>query len=153
MIAELEELNTEERNLMLRTPVLVTILIAGADDVIDNAEIQEAINILQENEDQDESDYYRVIGNTFQERLQKAIQDFPRDTYERNQLIISQLETLNLILPKLKHEFAVSFYEKMKMLAQKIAEASGGVLGYMAVGDEESKYVDLSMINDPSDLK
>ena len=38
----------------------------------------------------------------------------------------------------------------MKDHAVKIAESSGGVFGFMSVGYEESKVIDLKMIKDPS---
>ena len=45
MIAEFEHLDQEEKNLMFSAPVLVAILIAGADGKIDKAEMREAVSI------------------------------------------------------------------------------------------------------------
>ncbi|MFT5642306.1 MAG: hypothetical protein ACI9A7_002415, partial [Cyclobacteriaceae bacterium] len=38
----------------------------------------------------------------------------------------------------------------LKELAKKIAEASGGLLGYLSVSYEESKMIELKAITDPS---
>jgi len=43
MIDEFKELSQEEVDLMLKVPALVCILIAGADNKIDQTEIKEAI--------------------------------------------------------------------------------------------------------------
>ena len=62
---------------------------------------------------------------------------------------MAELEKLNEILPKLPKEFAVDYYWSLRSLAKKIASASGGLLGYMAVGYEESKLIGLDMIHAP----
>ena len=57
---------------------------------------------------------------------------------------------MNEILIKLDKTLAIKFYESLKDFAKKIAEASGGVLGYMSIGYEESKLIQLKMIKDPN---
>ncbi|MEM6829901.1 MAG: hypothetical protein AAF551_05250, partial [Bacteroidota bacterium] len=61
-----------------------------------------------------------------------------------------ELRKLNFILPKIDNNFAVKFYASLKELAKKIAEASGGVLGYLSVGYEEAKLMELKMLKDPA---
>jgi hypothetical protein len=153
MIKEFKHLGKEEANLMYKAPVLVTILIAGADSTIDHAEIKEArelAKLKQNKENELLKDYYKAIGDSFEAELKKHINLLPPDTSERNKIIIEELKKLNVILPKLNLQFAVNFYTHLKDLAKKIAEASGGVLGYMAVGKEESELITLDMIKDPS---
>ncbi|MGK7396958.1 MAG: hypothetical protein ACNS62_20450 [Candidatus Cyclobacteriaceae bacterium M3_2C_046] len=155
MIDAFRNLNRSEEELMYKVPVLVTILIAGADNTIDQAELQEAIEVANLKQTNDEfilKSYYKELTNSFEQDLKTYIQKYPENTPERNQLIISELMKVNDILPKLEKQFAISFYTSMKDLAKKIAEASGGVLGYMAVGQEESAFIDLKMINDPSQI-
>ena len=150
---EFERLDQEEKKLLYKVPVLVTILIAGADSVIDNAEIKEAIEIAKDKKNKSNSTlnhFYHEVDKSFEEDLKSYLAQLPDDTIERNKIIIQQLKKLNDILPKLDKKFAKSFYENMRELAKKIAEASGGVLGYMAVGEEESEFVDLKMINNPA---
>jgi hypothetical protein len=156
MIKEFKHLSAEEVNLLYQAPVLVTILIAGADNTIDNAEIKEARELTRIKKTKDNevlNDYYKVIGDSFEEEIKKHIQLLPKDTDERNMRIVERLSNLNFILPKLNIKFAVNFYTHLKDLAKKIAEASGGVLGYMAVGKEESEFISLDMIKDPSKPK
>ena len=45
MIEEFKALTPDEVEVMLKAPILVSILIAGADNNIDNTEIREAISI------------------------------------------------------------------------------------------------------------
>ena len=153
MLAELEHLDDKELELILTVPILVSILIAGADNEIDKSEIRQAVNISKVKQARARKsliDYYKEVGENFEDKLMIMIQNFPTDAQKRNPLIIEELERLNNILPKIDKHYAIEFYESIKDIAKKIAEASGGVLGYMAIGYEESKLIDLKMIKDPS---
>ncbi len=153
MIQEFNSLSSEETDLMFKAPFLITILIAGADDKIDNQEMKQAVAIAklkQKRARRELVDYYNQVGQDFEDKLKIFIHDLPKDTEERREEISKELAQLNDIFPKLDNKFAVNFYESMKDLAIKIAESSGGVFGFMSVGYEESKVVDLKMIRDPS---
>lgn len=153
MISEFDKLGEDEIELLLKTPILVSILIAGADDEIDRSEIKQAVSISQEKQKRARAgliDFYKEVANDFEDKLLVMIQSFPADAKSRNPIIIDELEKLNDVLPKLDKQYAIEFYESIKDIAKKIAEASGGVLGYMAVGYEESKLITLKMIDDPS---
>lgn len=153
MIDQFSQLEQEEIETMIKVPILVSILIAGADNNIDNAEMKQAINISkmkQKKARKELIDYYKAVGTDFEDKFKVLMQYYPIDAESRNPLIIEELKKLNNILPKLDKNFAVDFYQSILDIAKKVAEASGGVLGYMAVGYEESKFVGLDMINDPS---
>ncbi len=153
MIPEFEALQSEEADLMYKVPVLVSILIAGADDEIDKSEMKEAVTVMKlkpQKARKELREYYTLAGEDFEDKLKITIQEYPLKTAERNEMISEELGRLNDILPKLDKGFAVKFYESVKDLARKIAEASGGVFGFMSVGFEESQVVDLKMIKDPS---
>jgi hypothetical protein len=153
MIKEFEKLREEEIEIMLKAPVLVSVLIAGADGTIDKAEVKEAVAIARGKQSRAREqlvDYYKLVGETFEAKFNEMITSFPQKPEERNPMIIAELKRLNRILPKVEKNFAVKFYASLKDLAKKIAEASGGVLGYLSVSYEEAKLMELNMINDPS---
>ena len=146
-------LEAQERDLLYNAPVLVAIPVAGADGNIDRAEIKEAVTIsvmkkvkamkgLQE--------FYSEIAESFEDKLKMGIANYPADISDREKIVSDELSGLNEILSKLEKKFAIEFYESLKDFARRIAEASGGILGYMAVGYEESKIIELKMIKDPS---
>lgn len=153
MIDQFKLLEQDEIETLFKAPILVSILIAGADNNIDNAEMKKAVSISktkQQKARKDLIDYYKIVGSDFEDKLKILIQHYPIDAEERNPMIIEELKALNHILPKLDKNFAVDLYQSIRDIARKVAEASGGVLGYMAVGYEESKFVELNMIKDPS---
>ena len=153
MIPEFNRLSSEETDLMFKAPFLIIILIAGADDKIDKHEMKQAIAISKlklKRARRELVEYYNIVGQDFEDKLKIFIHDLPKDTDERNAEISKELAKLNDLFPKLDKKFAVNFYESMKDMAVKIAESSGGVFGFMSVGYEESKVVDLKMIKEPS---
>jgi len=153
MISEFKRLTKKEQELMFKAPALVTILIAGADKTIDNAEIKEAIEqakLKKTKENEPLREYYQAIGASFEEDIKRYIREYPKETAARNQAIVDELQGLNDILPKLDKRFAVHFYTHLKDLAKKVAEASGGILGFMTVAKAEAALVELTMIKNPS---
>lgn len=156
MIDYFENLSQDEIDLMYKAPVLIAILIAGADNKIDKKEIKEALNISKLKQTKSRRiliDYFAELGKEFEYNLIEEIASLPREARKRNPVIIEELEKLNLVLPKLDAKFAIQFYDSMKDIAKRIANASGGILGYLSVDYEESKLLELKMINNPGKLK
>jgi hypothetical protein len=152
MIAELEKLTPEERDFMYLVPVMITILVAGADKKIDQAEIDEGILIAKfktMRARQDLLDYYQVVGENFSMKIDNALKTLPKNAEERNMLLSQELERLNVILPKMEKSFASQYYASIKDIARRVAEASGGFFGYGSVSPEELKYTHLKMVNNP----
>ena len=153
MIAAFDKLSDSEIELMLRAPLLTCILIAGADNDIDRKEIQEAIQVARKKANKSKAsllEYYRLVGEDFEDKLKIVLQSFPIEATQRNPLIIEELTMLNSIMPKLSKGFAAEFYQSLRDLAMKIASSSGGLLGLKSIGQEEARFVNLPMIKDPS---
>ncbi|MDH5610255.1 MAG: hypothetical protein OEY56_12325 [Cyclobacteriaceae bacterium] len=153
MIKELENLREDEVNTLLDAPVYVAILIAGADGNIDKAERKEAVDVAHSKQSRAREqlvDYYKLVGERFEEKFGSILDTLPTKVEDRNFAITSELRKLNFILPKVEKNFAVKLHASLKDLAKKIAESSGGVLGYLSVSYEEAKLIELKMINDPS---
>ena len=156
MINFFKKLREDEVKLMYKGPTLVTVLIAGADDRIDNKEIKEAIEFTKLGQSKGKNlmvDFYKEIAETFEHDLKELIHTLPEDAEARNPVIVEELRRLNIILPKLDRQFAIQYYESMQEIASAVAKASGGILGYMSVGFEEARYVDLNFIRNPARYK
>lgn len=152
MIKELENLREDEVKVLLDAPVYVAILIAGADGNIDKSERKEAIDVARSKQTLARDQlvaYYKLVGESFEEKFNGYIGVLPSDIEERSKAITAELRKLNFILPKVDKAFAIKFYASLKDLAKKIAEASGGILGYLSISYEEQKLIELRMITDP----
>jgi hypothetical protein len=153
MLAQLARLTPSESDLVLRAPLLVCILIAGADNDIDRKEIRKAIDLANKKQKKADShliEFYKVVGEDFEDKLKILIQSYPYEATQRNPLITMDLQELNAVLLKVDRLIAVEFYQSLREISQKIAESSGGLLGLKSIGNEEAKYVNLPMITDPS---
>jgi hypothetical protein len=152
MIPEFENLDDREVEIMFKAPILVSLLIAGADGNIDRKEIREAITIAakQARSRMLISGYLRLAAEDFEDKMMILQQSYPSQGNERQARIIAELGELNTILPKLNKSFAVEFYNVLRELASKVATSSGGWLGLNAVGSEEAQHLELSMINNPA---
>ena len=151
-VKEFENLREDEVQVLLDAPVYVSILIAGADGKIDKSERKEAIEVARSKQSiarEELVEYYKMVGESFEGKFNSLIESLPEDTKDRNTDIEQELRKLNFILPKIDRPFAIKFYASLKDLAKKIAEASGGILGYLSVSYEEQTLMELKMINDP----
>jgi len=150
MIKEFDSLTDSETELMLKAPVLVCILIAGADGTIDKKEIKQAIAQTQKKTKAGISDYLKEVSQDFEDKIKILIQSYPYESTQRNPILIEELGQLNRIWKKLDKAFAGQVYHMLKELAQKIASSSGGLWGMKTVTHEEAKFLQLPMISDPS---
>jgi hypothetical protein len=151
MIVEFKELNNQETELLYKAPFLVCILIAGADGTIDRKEIQGAISIAQKKHKKASilTPYFNELTEDFEDKLKILIQSYPYESTQRHPLIIAELAELNAVWPKLPQQFAIELYAALKDIATGIASSSGGMLGINSIGEEEAKYLQLSMVQDP----
>jgi len=149
MIKEFDNLTDNETELMLKAPVLVCILIAGADGTIDKKEIKEAIAHTQKKTKGSLAGYLMEVSQDFEDKIKILIQSYPYESTQRNPILIEELGQLNGIWKKLDKPFAAQVYNMLRELAQKIASSSGGLWGMKTVANEEAKFVKLPMIGDP----
>lgn len=152
MIPEFQKLDDAEIELVLKAPILVCILIAGADGDIDRKEINKAISIAKSQKKNSSvlSGYFRVMTEDFEDKIKILIQSYSHDSAHRTTIIVEELTRLNTLWSKLGKNFSSNFYAMLKDLAEKIANSSGGLLGMKKVGTEEAQYLQLPMIEDPS---
>lgn len=152
MVEEFKTLRDDEIEVLLNAPVLVSVLVAGADDKIDKDEIAQAVEIANSKQARAREqliEYYREVGKDFQSKFESYVKELPDNADSRSEIITTELRKLNHILPKLDRNFAIKLYASLKEMAKKVAEASGGILGYMSVSYEEAKLMELQMIEDP----
>ncbi len=153
MISEFENLTESEVVLLQNVPAMVTILIAGADEEISKKELQEAIRltkIKQQRARKELLEYYNIVAPMFEGNLNGLLKSYPSEPELRSKMVIEDLDRLNLVLSKIEKRWAGQFLASMKDIAKKVAESSGGVFGYLSIGYEESKLIDLNMIRQPA---
>lgn len=151
MISEFKNLNQQEKNLMLLTPALVTLLIAGAEGKIDKKETDWGTKIahFRANEHNMLQSYYQEVDKNFNEALHDLIDGMPEDADERNEKINQELSKLNDIYKKLDKDYAKEFHKSLLRLSKQVAQSSGGFLGFGSISAEEKRHLNLEVINSP----
>jgi hypothetical protein len=152
MSTYLANLAPGEKELVLNAPVLVTILIAGADSQIDKSEKASALSLAKIKTISSADvlkDYYKEVQDSFDNAFNTLLAKFPSSPNERLSAVSAELTKLNSVWPKLDQKFASLLYDSLKDFAKHIAESSGGFLGYASISAEEKKYIDLDMIKRP----
>lgn len=148
-----EKLSAEQKAILYEAPILVCILIAGADDDIDSNEIKKSIAFAKSSAKASRHHlykYYQEVASDFENKLAKAIELLPVKARDRNPVISEKLKQLNEVFKIIEKPFAIVMYASLKELAIKVAKSSGGVLGINAISEEEAEYLDLGMVKDPS---
>ncbi|MEZ5008151.1 MAG: hypothetical protein R2728_16315 [Chitinophagales bacterium] len=149
VVSELEVLSEAERDLVLRAPALITVLISGADGDFDKDEelhASKAVHYKSVQGDPLLMEYYQAIDLDFLSAMRHLHQKYSGTPQERAEKITAKLTQLNDILPKLHHRFARALINDWRNLAKTVARASGGIFGFASISFEESHFVDLEMI-------
>ncbi|HEY5692083.1 MAG TPA: hypothetical protein VIS49_11540, partial [Cyclobacteriaceae bacterium] len=114
MIKEFKKLDISEVEFMQKSPILVCVLIAGADHEIDKKEIEGSIELAKKKhkkfKDSSLSHFYLDMSEDFEDKLKVVIQSYPSDARKRNAIITEELSNINKIWPKLDRSFAQEFY-------------------------------------------
>lgn len=149
-IAQFNHLSEEEKNLLFSTPAMVTYLIGGADDDFDTKEeVQSShlVRIRTSNGDPLLFDFYKHVEVNYFEQLDATVKKYENiPVAERTELIVKELSRLNDILPTIDDLYARSLLKSLRSLAKAVAEASGGVFGFLEISYEEEHLMGLNMI-------
>lgn len=149
-IAQFENLSEQEVELLVNAPAYVTVLIAAADDKIDRKEKGWATKLVKYRtftSNAELHEYYKVVNASFETALNSLVELYHEGKDAGGSSVGAELTKLNDILPKLDPSYASTLLASWKSLAEKVAEASGGLLGYASIDTEERALVDLPMIS------
>jgi hypothetical protein len=146
----LSTLTNIESELLYKGPLLVCILMAGADGKIDDRELAKAIRMAKQQQWVKSvlAEFFRDVAQDFEDKLQIVIQSYPTQKSKRENMISEELERINLLWNKLEPEFSAAYLEMLRYLARKIAESSGKF--WARIDSQEAELVDLPMLKDPT---
>lgn len=128
----------------------ITILIAGADGHIDKNELEWAEKIVQIRTftgDEHFKDFHDEVNAELPGKISELLAALPADPKVRGELIAQKLKDLNPILASLEPSHGEYLYKGYTSLALRIARSSGGIFSFFSIGAEESKWVNLAMID------
>ncbi|TXB61518.1 hypothetical protein [Phaeodactylibacter luteus] len=150
MINSIQNLSPEDQQLLRDAVPYVTLLVAGADGIIDDAELAAGEKVAHVRSFQfhpEWMEFYKAIDGGLHDRMLALINELPRATEARQAELTARLSGLNKVLAKLDRRHARHFYEGLLSLAEHTAKASGGFIGWLTIGPKEAKVTDLPMID------
>jgi hypothetical protein len=150
MLKEFQNLTPDEQQQMFDAIPLIVILVAGADDDIDEVEIAEAqrlADIRSFNNRAHIIAYYEKIDADLTDRIHEMIKKLPNALEPRQNEVIGRLSLLNPILAKLEVPFGYLYYKSFRSFARHIAESHGGFMRFMTVGLAEGAVMELPMLD------
>ena len=153
MKSGIENLTAAEKDFLYQVPAMIAILIAGADNDLDEKERTAAVELTKYKKlgypHPLVQAYYAKVFDDFENHLYGLIKEYPGLAELRNPIIMKQLEQLNTIFPKLTNDFSSELYKSFRQYAMQVAESSGGLLGFFSVGHEEKEWLSLPGVLDP----
>ena len=150
MSDQFKALNESEFSQLKEAVVLITVLIAGADGKIEREELawaEKVVDIRSYHQKGILKAFYENIDLTFADDLKKQIGLLPSNVVERNEIITKELTKINEILAKLDPKLGAGLHKSFLSLAQHVAKASGGVMGFFTINSAEAKVLNLNMIS------
>ncbi len=151
MIPEFKGISESEFNQLREAIALITVLIAGADGEIKKDEKDWALKVTKIRSYSLPSgmkEFYQAVGSDFSLVLEEKIVKYGNlSVEERNLAISDKLAELNLIFAKLQDKrIAAKMYKSFKSFAKHVAKSTGGILGFLSIGPEESNLIHLPML-------
>ena len=152
MLYHISKLHQDEQELIKKAPLLVSILVAGADGEVDPEEINKSVSLIHTKSFSETSEIrhlYRELDHDVETTLMKMLQELPADLTEREAVITEQLIALNSVVAKLEPQIASDFYKSLRSFALRVAQTSGGIFGMGQINYHEKEIVKLPMLQLP----
>jgi len=151
MSTKFKGITSEEYKSLKDAIALITILVAGADNNIDQEEkewAEKLTRIRSYANDDTLHDFYNEVGETFSEDLEKYIEELPSDVSARNLEISRRLNSLNAPLSHVPNLIGAKLYQSYKSFAEHVAKSSGGVMRFFTISGEEKAVMGLDMLHE-----
>ena len=150
MLREFNDLTEEETQRMFDAIPKIAVLVAAADDEIDDVEMQKAqqlADLRSYNNRGQLNAYYEIVHKDLTNRIRRLHTELPENTEERQAVLAERLSHLNAVLAKLPAPYGYLYYNSFRTYAKAIAESHGGFLRFITVGPKEQKVIDLPMLH------
>lgn len=127
------ELSDSEKALLLRFPVYISLLAANSDAEMDETEKKAATWLTHIKTFSTEPmlhAFYKEAELIFESNIQTLDDQLPKNKTERNDAIRSALVTIDLVLKKMRIDYASALRKSMKSYKDHVSKAHRNVLEY-----------------------
>jgi hypothetical protein len=128
---ELEVLNQEERDQLLKAPAYISLLAANADGKMDEEEKKAAMEISHIKTFSSPpylKPFYAQVEKNFSSDLDSLNSTLPKDKQEREAFISSELDRIRVITQRLDKDFAAALLKSFKGYISHVSRSHWNVL-------------------------
>ena len=130
MIKQFEKLTNEERELLFKAPVLVSVLASCSFNEVNKAQKTDAIKLAHLKTFTANPlllPYYAAVEKIFKDEFEAAIKKyFPFDDTKRHDLKV-EIERVNLVIGKLDKEYAQILYKSLDRYSNHVKKAAHSI--------------------------
>ena len=130
-MSELDKLNPQEREMLLKAPAYVSLFAANADGGMDETEKKAAIkfsHIKTFSSHPMLHEYYKEVEKHFSINIEQLDSELPKDKTERTKAINKQLAKLEPIFNKLGNEYAATLHRSFITYIEHVSKAHKNVI-------------------------
>lgn len=131
MIKQFEKLTREDRELLLKAPVLVSVLAASGDHEISSKRKADAIKLAHLKTftaDYLLLAYYKEVEKNFKQYFEDAVKKYAPFDDQSREALKKEINNLNDVIAKLDKEFAGTLHRSLTGYAGHVRRAERGVL-------------------------
>jgi len=131
MVSELIDLTAEEKELLFKAPVLVSLLAASGDHEINKKQKADAIKLSHLKTFTAHPaliPYYREVEKNFGVYFEEAAQKYAPFTDEKREELKKEINTLDIVIKKLDKDFAMTLHVSLKGYADHVRRADASFL-------------------------
>jgi hypothetical protein len=147
-IQEFKTLTDAEATLLYQTPAMIAVLIASADNRIEEEETEWAKKIMgyrQQVGNEMLFPFYDIADTYFDTTLQSLLSN-SRGTQAQIAFLEAELAKTTAIFQKLDKDFALNLLNSLKSFGKSVAQATGGLFGLGSISEQETALLELKMI-------
>jgi hypothetical protein len=128
-----EDLDPQERNMLLKFPAYISLLAASKNDSLDKTEKKAAIKFCHIKTftcDPLLSGFYQEADKNFEKDITELDNELPKEKSEREEIIKRELTKIENILLKLGTDFSLVMYRSMRSFKKHVSKAHRNALDY-----------------------
>jgi hypothetical protein len=137
MPAEIDKLNPEDKDILLRAPAVVAILAAISDDgEVSKHEKAESIKISHLRTFTSEEmlrNFYTEAEKVFEKNFDDIMSKLPEEWTDKEDYLEAEITELNKVLPKLNRVYAEGLVNSLKSFARFVFKSNSSFLDYFVL--------------------
>jgi hypothetical protein len=134
MIKQLEKLSEEEQDLLLKAPVLVSVMSSCSFNSVNDLKKEDAIklsHIKTFTADPLLIPYYLEIEKTFKQEFEATVEKFFPFDFEKRQQLQSEIEKVHMVIAKLDSKFGNILRSSLDRYAKHVRNAHSVIRDFM----------------------